>query len=118
MSNKQEPGSWVEWVESRPQVIKDLIFDFPPGIYRIKPGAPYGVSVPGTEVQMHSYLEDGTVRVIVPAKNKKPEALEHERMLCLEHGKTEEEMQKMHDSNILVNIETQWMELVERFKMI
>lgn len=110
-------ATWEEWVESRPQVIKDLIFDFPPGIYRIKPGAPYGVSTPGTEVQLHSYMEDGTVRVIVPAANKSPEALAHERMLCEEHGKTDEEREKLHNSNILVNIETQWIELVEAFKM-
>jgi len=110
-------GTWEEWVESRPQAIKDLIFDFPPGIYRIRPGAPYGVSTSGTEVQLHSYMEDGTVRVVVPAENKSPEALAHEKMLGQKHGKTEEEMEKLHASNILVNIETQWMELVKIFKM-
>lgn len=113
----KEPANWAEWVESRPQVIKDLIFDFPPGIYRIKPGAPYGVSTPGTEVHLHSYLEDGTVKVVVPAANKSPEALAHERMLGEKHGKTPEEIKTLHEANILVNIETQWMELVKIFKM-
>ena len=114
MSKKQD---WENWVASRPEKVKKLIAEFPPGEYVMLPGAPYGVSTPGTIVILRSYQENGEVSIIVPAENKTPKAIEHESYLGMMHNKTQEEIEKIHKSNIQVIIDPKYMELVKAYNM-
>lgn len=70
-----------QWLIGRPQIIKDLARKYPPGEYRIKEGAPYGYTCPGTIVYLVSYNEGGEIRVAVMPENVLPEAMEHARRI-------------------------------------
>jgi hypothetical protein len=80
--------------------VQRLARQYPPGWYRIKEGAPYGISYPGTIVKLYSYVESGDVGVIVFTQRKRPEAIEHERMLAKMHGTP-----PVHGKDILVRID-------------
>ena len=114
MSSKKE--QWLEWIKSRPESVQEIISKYPPGEYLIKEGAPYGVSCPGTKVILHSYGEDRTIGVIVPAENKLPAALEHERKLAIQHNKLSK-LAEFHASNVKVFVDPQYLELTEAYKM-
>jgi hypothetical protein len=103
----EEKKIFDEWLETRPESIKELAAKYPPGEYIIKEGAPYGISAPGTKVILHSYFEDGNVRVAVLAENKTAAGLEHERKLAEEYNKNVEDI---HKQNVLVEIDPVWME--------
>ncbi len=107
MDEQSDRQRFEEWLATRPKSVQVLGHKYPPGWYRIKPGAPYGISTPGTVVRLYAYSEDGDVGVVVFADRKRPEALEFERLLWQEHGK---EGDPPHDQNILVHIDPQWME--------
>lgn len=97
-----------EWLKTRPESVQMLAADYPPGWYRIRDGAPYGISCPGTVVQLYSYTEDGQVGVVVHARHKRPEALAHEQMLAALYG-----TEPPHERNIWVCIDPCWMERCE-----
>lgn len=98
-----------EWLVGRPPLIKSMVRKWPPAIYIVKRGAPYGVAVYGTLVTIYSYNEDGTIGVIVKAKDKKQTALDHEEYLVLKYHKGQEFLKEMHKKNILVNIDPTWL---------
>ena len=99
-----------DFLKNSPKSVQELHSKYPAGKYRIKEGAPYGVSTAGTIVDLYSYTESGNVGVIVRAREKKPDALIHERMLQEEHGGKD----PMHDKDILVHIDPVWMEPVSK----
>jgi len=107
---KEERKTWTDWYNSRPQHIKDLVDKYPPGWYVVKVGAPYGVTCEGTKVWLVCYTDNGKVGVGVHAEDKQPEAIEHERRLGLEHGKTEEEIREIHGHNIKTHVDPFWLE--------
>lgn len=95
------------WLKEKPLIIQELATKYPPGRYIMKPGAPYGISCEGTKVDLYSYHENGTVSVVVMAKDKTQAAIEYEKELCEQYKKDPEEM---HLKDILVNIDPVWME--------
>ena len=109
--------TWEEWVASRPEDIQKTIANFPPGEYRIKQGAPYGVTTPGSKVRVHSYGEDGTIGVIILAEDKSPEAIAHEEELGRKYNKTPEEIADIHSRPVKVFIDPKYMELIELYKI-
>lgn len=100
------------WLEERPQAIKDLVAKYPPGDYTVKADSPYSITAPGSTVNIISYLEDGKVGVQIKAENKTPEAIEHEKALASQHGRSEEELQKMHETDVMAHVDPQWLELI------
>ena len=105
-----ELKEYREWLETRPQIIKDLAEAYPPGEYRIKENAPYSISCPGTRVFLEGYREDGQVIVVIRAEDKLQDALDSETLLALEHGKFHE-IEKIHGSNVIVRIDPVWLKL-------
>ena len=99
------------WLEERPESIKQLVAKYPPGTYTMKEGAPYRITDPGTEVELVSYLEDGNVGVAVKAANKSKDAIEHEKKLGAYYQKTEEEIEAIHNSDIVAHVDPEWLEL-------
>jgi len=79
----EEPFEWdtetVKWLNSRPQVIKDLILRFPLDC-KVKGTIPLRTPAQGEVGIVASYFESGLVAVVVPGKNIKaqcqPEWLE------------------------------------------
>lgn len=103
-----EEEEYKKWFDSRPKVVQDLILKYPAEKqYRIKEGAPYELSCPGTIVYIVGYRETGEVSVAVLAENKLPKALEHEKYLCQIHGKNFEEVKNL---NVKVVIDPKWLE--------
>jgi hypothetical protein len=101
-----ENSAFQQWLMTRPISVQRLAKKYPPGKYRIKTGAPYGISCPGTIVELYSYTEHGEVGVIVRAAEKLPQALVHERTLQEQHGNDS----PFHDKDFLVQINPKWME--------
>lgn len=101
-----------DWLATKPESIQKLATKYPPGEYMVKPGAPYGVSCEGTVVSLFSYCEDGTVSVVVLAKNKLPKAIEHEKELGRQYNKTDAEMEFIHKNNVQVIIDPEWLFLI------
>lgn len=101
-----ENTAFQQWLATRPASVQRLAKKYPPGKYRIKPGAPYGISCPGTIVELYSYTEHGEIGVIVRAADKLPQALVHERTLQERHGNDTPH----HDKDFLVHIDPAWME--------
>lgn len=82
--------------------------------YRVKSGAPYGITCEGSIVEIASYLEDGNVSVLLRAENKTQEAKVHESFVGAEHHKTKEEMQDIHEADVRTIVEPKWLEPVKR----
>jgi hypothetical protein len=102
-----------EFVKTLPEKAAAVARDFPPGVYRIKEGAPYAISCPGTVVYFYSYTRYGQMGVVVAPENRLPEALRHERTLGLMHGKTEKEMQEISQQPLLVVVDPCWLERID-----
>lgn len=100
-----------EWLSTRPESIKQLAAKYPPADYRIKEGAPYGISCPGTKVTINSYIENGDISVIVMAEDKLPAGLEHERKLAEQYEKLHM-IEELHAQNVTVQIDPKWLEKI------
>jgi len=101
-----------KWLKDRPQCIKDLAAKYPPGQYRMKEDAPYGVSCEHTEVTLCSYMESGHVGIIVEAKNKLPRAICHEITLARKYNKLDQ-LEEFHAKDVNVEIDPKWMTLIK-----
>jgi hypothetical protein len=100
-----------DWLATCPETIKGLAQKYPPDIaYKIKKGAPYGISSSGSIVNIFSYLESGRIRVVVPAKYKSQAAINHERRLGEMHGKSHKEIKAINESDVLVEVDPFWLE--------
>jgi len=99
--------------EKFPAVIQKLMTDYPYPTYKVKEGAPYGISCPGSIVHVCNWNNDGSLSVIVYAKDKLPSAIEHEKSLCEQH-KTDYEKVKGKDT--LCNVNPSWLEPYEEQK--
>jgi hypothetical protein len=106
---EQQEKIFAKWLETRPQVIRELAIKFPPGEYRMKDGAPYGISCEGTKVHLESYLENGSIGVVVLAENKLPAGLEHERILAERYEKN---VKEIHAQNVKVEVDPKWLEKI------
>lgn len=91
-----------EWLATRPPVIQDLAKNYPFGTYKIKPGAPYSISCPGTIVELIGYRVTGEVHIAVLAKHFMPAAIEHIRALCEQYQKDFEHMSKQ-DHRVIID---------------
>lgn len=111
----EQKKQYDEWVSTRPIEIQELSKKYPPGEYVIKEGAPYTISCPGTKVYLHSYILDGNVTVVVMAKDKLPAAIEHEKILGAQYHKTEKQLQKIHESNVEIEIDPIWIDLIVNY---
>lgn len=107
--------SYRAWYESeeRTDDIREMARNFPFETYKIKEGAPYAVSCPGTIVHLHCYSESGKIGVIVLAEDKLPGALEHEEKL-FEENKSKRPagltIDSYHKQNVLVYVEAEFLE--------
>jgi hypothetical protein len=109
MENKAE---FDKWFKSRPPFIQAMIKQYPPdGSYRIRAGAPYAISCPGTPVTILSYNENGDVLVQILAADKLDSAREHEKMLCERYGRPQD-FESITASDIKTYIDPIWLELV------
>lgn len=61
-------------------------------------------------VTLLSYNENGEVTVAVMAEDKLPSAIEHEKQLHIRYGTP-----PAHDKNISIQVDPQWIELVESY---
>src|SRR6266849_2107992 len=84
----QEDLTFTEWLATRPEKIQALVRQYPPADYRIKPGAPYSISCPGTLVSLVSYRENGTVSVAIEYANLQEAALNHMAERLAKTGRT------------------------------
>jgi len=107
----EEQKLFDQWLLERPEVIQKLAAKYPPADYRMKEGAPYGISCPGTKVSLVSYRENGEVSVAVMAEDKLPTGLEHEKKLAAQHGKTHM-IEQIHAQNVQVYIDPIWLEKI------
>lgn len=104
----EQQKEYDAWFNSRPKVVQDLITKYPfDKSYRIKEGAPYAISCPGTKVHIHSYTEGGKIGVVVMAEEKMAEAKIHEMELCAKFGKDYDEITKQ---NVKVEIDPIYLE--------
>lgn len=81
--------------------------------YKIKPGAPYGVSCPGTEVEFYSYNRGGLMCVIVLPENRLPTANEHEKKIAFQHGLSHEKLKKIQSNPVMVQIDPIFLERLD-----
>lgn len=109
MSYKEE---FEAWLATRPKAVQELAAKYPPGDYKMKEDAPYGVTAPGCTVNLISYREDGLVGVVILAKDKSEAALEHETRVAKQHGRTDEEIEEIHKMDVKAHVDPQWLELV------
>jgi hypothetical protein len=103
------------WFEQQSPELKALIREIPYTTYKVREGAPYKISCPGTVVILHGFTDDLKPIVVVTAANKLPEALEHEKELFEKHkeiypGKTVEDF---HKQSVRVAVDKQWLEPYE-----
>lgn len=80
------------WYESEPKIIQDLVKMYPYEFYIMSDSSPYGISGPGTIVELVSYREDGMIGVVVHPQFLTPADKEHIRALCQIHGQDYETM--------------------------
>lgn len=102
-----------EWLKTRPPAIQEFITVYPPGAYKVIEDAPYSLTAPGTTVQLISWKENGTVGVVILAKDKTEATLSREKELCEEHGRTPEETDNIHKLDIKAQVDPQYLELVK-----
>lgn len=95
------------WYMNLPPLIKELAEIYPYGIYKIKDGAPYKLTCPGSIVGLISFSADGRAQVGLLAKDKLPACIEHEKFLCKKYNKNFEESTKQ---NITTFIDPQYLE--------
>jgi len=105
------------WFKALPSHIRQLINRYPHGRYIVKQGAPYGLTYGGTEVTLFSHFEDGTVKVIVHAEDKKPEAILHEKMLGAKFGKSAAFIENLHGQDSNADIDPKYLTLIKPFKV-
>ena len=111
MTDEERKQEYEKWFNERPKVIQDLITQFPfDKQYRIKEGAPYELSCPGTKVSIVSYVENGNINVAVMAEDKLPAAREHEKKLCEQHGKDYETISRQ---NVKVEVNPMYLEQID-----
>jgi hypothetical protein len=104
--------TFEEWLATRPESVQKLARQYPPGEYKIKDDAPVKITIPGKTVLLISYLEEGQLGVMIKGEDKSDDALEHEAMLCERYKKSKEEVAKIHKQNVTVNVDPEWIELV------
>lgn len=74
----EERAEFDEWFAGRPKEIQVMIVSHPPWQrYRVKAGAPYAITGPGSIGQIISYFEDGTVRFETEAPQPQVMAGDH-----------------------------------------
>ena len=60
--DKIDRNSFQVWLITRPRSVQELANLYPPWfVYRVKPGAPYSLTGPGSEGWIYGYREDGLV---------------------------------------------------------
>jgi len=108
---EQEQKEYDKWFNSMTPVVQKHILEYPAEkAYRIKQGAPYKLSCPGTIVYIVGYRDSGQISVAVLAENKLPEAKRHELDLCLEHGT---DYATVSQQNVKVQVDPKWLEQIE-----
>jgi len=108
--NMKDPA-YMSWYMSRPPAVKQLIIEYPYPFYKVKEGAPYGISAPGTVVILNSYRETGEVSVIVPPENLTEIAKAH--IMRLTGGKEEKYKEAITVSHLVV-VEPQYLDPYEK----
>lgn len=99
MEEWKNPFEWnvetVQWLVSRPQVIKDLIVKFPPDCL-VKATCVLVTPAPGETGIVASYFENSMISVVVPGKDIKAQC-EADWLEVVEYrkGSTPEDVKKM-----------------------
>lgn len=107
----EQRKAFKKWFDGRPREIKDHILKCLPGIYKVKEGAPYSLSCPGTIGNVIAW--NGTdVTIEIEAKDKLPECLEHEALLAAKYGKIGM-IDEIHAHSIRTQVDHEWLEPVE-----
>lgn len=101
---------FAEWYNTRSMLTKALILLYPTAGYKVKKGAPYAITCPGSTVYINGYCGDGNVKVVLLAKNFLPETKAHIKKLAEKHG-TDYEMLITRDTGAIVH--PKWLELQE-----
>lgn len=78
----------------RPESIQELIKKYPYLVYKIKPGAPYTYTCPGSIVHLETWTENGEIKVTLLPEDKLPQTLKHEQALCEIHNTDSADMNK------------------------
>jgi hypothetical protein len=104
--NMEDP-EWKAWFNCQPEVIQNLAKQCPFDTYKIKAGAPYGVTCEGSIVHLLSFTESGEVGIVLLARDKLPAAIQHEQKMCALHGT---DYSKVKNENIRAYVDPVWLE--------
>lgn len=106
----EQDKQFEEWLATKPEIIQQIGKKYPPYLkYKIKERAPYSISSAGSIVDLYSYLENGNVMVVVLAKYKTQNAIEHEKHLGEKYKHSDEAIKEFHGKDVLVEIDPQWL---------
>lgn len=83
---RMQDEAFFKWYHTRPEVVRLQIREYPYNWYKVKSGAPYEITCPGTIVFIISYTERGEVCVGIEPKHITVSALQHMRNLCEKFG--------------------------------
>lgn len=108
--------AFEDWLKTRPAHVQEIVRKYPPGIYRIKEGAPYAISCPGTTCYLHSYTElpqEGKVeiKIVVLPGDLMGSAINHIIDLCLKYNHTN--INERLNSPHKVLVDPKFLELIE-----
>jgi hypothetical protein len=106
---KVNDAEFQAWYAERPPFIQELVRQYPPGLYRMRHDAPYGISAPGTEVSIVSWFEDGSVTVGIMKGTEFADL--HVRELRAKHGPRPGTPEGAAGHS--VRVEPKYMELIE-----
>lgn len=96
------------WLENAAPIIKKLAAQYPIGQYRIKAGAPYKLTCPGSKISVNGWRINGLIDVILMVSDKLPATIAHEKKLC--ENNSELNYEALSKSNIRVDINPIWLE--------
>ena len=97
---------YKQWYDERPPIIQEMIRKYPYDYYRMTPDAPYGITCPGSKVELLGYNEDYTVSVKISPEDFLEQTKAHIRHLCDVHKK---DYNKMSSKPTMVQIHPDYM---------
>jgi hypothetical protein len=95
-----------EWLETRPHKVREAFLSYPPGLYMVKPGAPYTLTGPGCKVVLLGHNGDGEAIVVVTEPTQA--SLDHAKLLAARHGKPLVDVRQ-----VKAYVDAKWLELIE-----
>lgn len=106
-----EDPKFAAWFNDSPEAIQDVVRKYPPGRYKVKAGAPYAFSYPGTTVYIESrmaYKKASEIVVILKAADMLPQTIDH--IETLYNISKIKDTSKMFSGDKPVHLDPEWLE--------